>query len=97
MPVTINTIRDGTPILLNLRPTRIIIDNLPSIESEIVLRRGARTIPINIEPPTQIDAAIRCAHIINALTSDMTLFAESTNNIYYHLNCGEGFLIEQGS
>jgi hypothetical protein len=44
----------------------------------MVLRRGARTIPMNIEPPTQIDAAIRCAHIMSALISDITLFTEST-------------------
>ena len=70
----INMIRDGTPIVLNFRPTRIIIDSRPSTESEIVLRSGARTIPMNIEPPTQIDAATRCAHIMSASTSAITLF-----------------------
>jgi hypothetical protein len=57
---------------LNFLPTRIIIESLPSMESEIVLRSGASTMPMNIEPPTQIDAAIRCAHIMSALTSDMS-------------------------
>ena len=59
-------INDGTATLLNLLPTLIIIWILSSVEVVIVFSIGENTIPIKIEPPTQIAAAIRWIHVIIA-------------------------------
>jgi len=76
--------KDGTAILLNFLPTRIIIVSLSSTDSEIVFKSGARTTPRKSDPPTQIEAEIRCAQVMRASTIGIADLSSIMNIIYSH-------------
>ena len=54
----IRIINAGTAILLNLLPTLIINCSLSSTDIDIFFKIGAKTAPMNNEPPTQIAALV---------------------------------------
>jgi len=81
-PVAIRIAKEGIAILLNFLPTRIIIVTLSSTDSEMVFKSGAKTIPMKIEPPTQMEAETRCAHISRASKTGMSVYSIVTSNIY---------------
>ena len=51
---------DGNAILLNLLPILSMSASRSAGESAIVPNMGAKTIPRNKDPPTHIDAQVRC-------------------------------------
>lgn len=51
---------DGNAILLNLLPILSMSASRSAGESAIVPNMGAKTIPKNKDPPTHIDAQVKC-------------------------------------
>lgn len=51
---------DGNAILLNLLPILSMNASRSAGESAIVPNMGAKTIPKNKDPPTHIDAQVKC-------------------------------------
>lgn len=51
---------DGNAILLNLLPILSMSASRSAGESAIVPNMGAKTIPRNKDPPTHIDAQVKC-------------------------------------
>src|SRR5919109_1709332 len=64
MPVIIKIPKDGIAILLNCLPTLIISTTRSSTVFVIVLSIGERIMPMKIDPPTHIEAQIRCNHMM---------------------------------
>jgi len=65
--------KEGIANLLNLLPNLIIKSNRSSVLDVTFLRAGAKTIPIKIEPPTQIDEQIICTQVAKAPSRDISL------------------------
>jgi hypothetical protein len=64
MPVIIKIPKDGIAILLNCLPILIISAIRSSTVIVMILSIGERTIPTKIDPPTHIEAQVRCNHMI---------------------------------
>src|SRR5918998_4614114 len=74
MPLAIKAANAGTVILLNRLPILTISATISSSDLVCDLRTGTSTIPRKIEPPTHIDAPIRCTHMTRPSATAMMIF-----------------------
>ena len=81
IPVIIKMPKDGIAILLNCLPILIISTTRSSTVLVIVLSIGERTMPRKIEPPTHIEAQVRCNHMIRLSVKAISL----TNDVSWYI------------
>src|ERR671928_981723 len=81
MPVAIRIAKAGTVILLNRLPTLTMSVTSSSSDFVYDLRTGTSTTPIKIEPPTHIEAHIKCTHVTRPSATAIIIF--SLLAIYY--------------
>src|SRR5881397_2540183 len=91
MPVAINMPNAGTVILLNRRPTLTMSATSSSIDFVCDFKTGTRTTPIKIEPPTHIEAHMRCTHVTRLSVSVINIWRRPA--VYYRCCLLERFLI----